>query len=307
MTIAVTGAGGFVGSGLMRELAELGHRPIAIRRTRTGGARVVPDFSDADALAAGMAGGELVVHCVGLAHQFGGADEAGYHRVNATLTEVALRAAAQAGARRFLLLSTALVNGSQSGGRPFAATDAPDPRTPYARSKMAGEEIVRRLAPELGIGWTILRPGLVYGPGLKGNLARLVDAIRRGLPLPLASVRNRRSLIGITNLAAIVGAIARSPGATDATYMASDGDDVSTPAIARHLAAGLGRRARLLPLPPSLLSLASRVARRPEIAAQLLGDFRIDGAPLLEACGVRALPPSAGLAAAARQAAPASA
>ena len=229
LSVAVTGAGGFVGATLLPALAAAGHRAVPLPLRDVAEVRISEQT-------------DTVVHLAALAHRRAG----DLHQVNVELAEKVGRAAAAAGAR-MIFMSTVKVHGEQSDA-PFTEASAIKPQDPYAESKARAEESLRRIA---GLRLTVLRPPLVYGPGVKANFRALMGAVARGIPLPLAAVENRRSVLYAGNLAAaVIGCIAQPK---DATWLVSDGAPLSTPELCRRIGAALGRRARLFPFPAALL------------------------------------------------------
>jgi|SRR4051812_17789015 nucleoside-diphosphate-sugar epimerase len=226
MKVHVTGAGGFIGRNLMSALARYEH----------------------DAVPA-VAGADAVVHLAAIAHRHASRDE--LDQVNVRLSARLAREAAACGAR-FLFLSSVKVHGEQSE-QPFTERSAIAPADPYAASKARAEEALHAVP---GLPLAILRPPLVYGPGVKANFLLLMRAVARGWPLPLGAVHNRRSLVYVGNL---VDAIVRCLTA-NGTYLISDGGAVSTPQLCRELGEVLGRPARLLPFPPALLPAKVRAS-----------------------------------------------
>jgi nucleoside-diphosphate-sugar epimerase len=175
-------------------------------------------------------------------------------------------------------MSSIKVLGDATADAPFTAASPAAPGDAYGRAKWAMEEAVRHSvgtgagAPELAI----VRPPLVYGPGVKANFRALMRLVDRGLPLPLASVDNRRSLVGLDNLVDLVVTLLSHPGAPGGTFLVRDAEDVSTPDLLRRLARHLSRPARLFPFPPTLLRLGARLAGRADQADRLLGSLQVD-------------------------------
>jgi nucleoside-diphosphate-sugar epimerase len=205
-----------------------------------------------------LQGIDVVVHLAGIAHQLSEQDaEEVYLRMNCEATERLARAAATAGARRFVFMSSIKVNGERTPvDRPFRAGDAPQPQDRYARSKWLAEQALARVAAKTGLEVVVLRPPLVYGPGVKANFLRLVRLVERRLPLPLGAVDNRRSLLYVGNLADLIVLAASSPQAAGRTLLAADGEDLSTPQLVRELGRALGVSTRLIPVPVGALRLA---------------------------------------------------
>jgi nucleoside-diphosphate-sugar epimerase len=201
---------------------------------------------------------------------------AAFRETNVHGTERLARAAAAAGVGRFVLLSSAGVHGLVT--HPAALTEAAPvaPHTAYAQSKWEGELALREAANGTGLSVCVLRPPLVYGPGDPGNLSRLVRLVASGVPLPLASVRNRRSLVYVRNLCSAIAACALHRAAGSRTYLVRDGRDVSTPELIALIAKGLGRRARLFPVPPPVLQAAAAVLGQRAAMSALLGSLALD-------------------------------
>jgi len=197
-----------------------------------------------------------------------------YRRVNVHGTEALARAAAEQGVRRMVFVSTAKVNGESTSGRPFTEGYPPDPEDPYAVSKCEAEEALRSVAAKTGLEVAIIRPPLVYGPGVRANFLRLMRLVERGIPLPLPDT-NRRSLIGVENLADFLALCASHPGAANQTFMVSDGEDVSTRELVSRLAQHLGRSARFLPVPEFAIRLAARLTGNEAAVKRLLGSFTV--------------------------------
>lgn len=300
MRVLVTGATGFVGNTLARHLAAKGvnevvapvRRPLDLRGITTP---IIGEIGPDTAWAPLLEGVESIVHCAGRAHQMvdRAADPlAAFRSVNTAGTLHLAEAAAVAGVRRFVFVSSAKVHGEEgSAGRAFSELDPPAPADPYAVSKWEAEEGLRQLARESGLEVVILRPPLVYGPDPKANMLRLLQLVERGVPLPFGAVRNRRSMVGLGNLVSAIDAVLHHPIAAGRAYLVSDGEDVSTPELIRQLAAAMGRSARLLPVPPMVLRALGRIAGRGGDLDRLLGSFELDSSRIRDELGWR--PPAA--------------
>lgn len=176
-----------------------------------------------------------------------------------------------------MYLSSIKVNGERTAlGVPFSFSDTPAPEDAYGTSKWEAEQALWDISARTGLEVVVVRPPLVYGPGVKGNLARLLKLVRSGLPLPLGAVQNKRSLIGLNNLVDLLIRCVDHPAAAGRTFLVADGEDLSTPDLLRHMAAAMGRSARLVPVPVPLLRLAgSALGKRAEID-RLVGSLQID-------------------------------
>jgi nucleoside-diphosphate-sugar epimerase len=294
--ILVTGATGFVGRALV-------HRLLADRRTvraavRPDSAALPPDVepvivgdigADTDWRTA-LAGVDGVVHLAARAHIVHDSSpdaHALYRAVNTLGTLRLAEAAATAGVRRFVFLSSVRVHGERSTGAPFNESSPLAATDPYGRSKAEAERGLAALAAAGGLEPVILRPPLVYGPGARGNFARLVRLVERGVPLPLGAVRNRRSLVFLGNLVDAIVLSVDHPAATRETFMVSDGEDVSTPELIRRIARVLGKSTRLIPVPPAVLRLGGRLVGRSDDVARLLDDLVVDSSRIGERLGWR--------------------
>jgi len=295
MTVLVTGGNGFVGTALCNRL-RLDAVPCraAIRRN-TGAAGGVSIVTVGDICAetdwrAALHGVQVVVHLAARVHVMDerSADPmAEFRRVNVAGTLNLARQAATAGVQRFIFLSSVKVNGeSTRPGQAFAATDVPAPEDPYGISKLEAEQGLRQIEAQTGMEVVIVRPPLIYGPGVKANFARMISWVARGLPLPLGAVtENRRSLVALDNLVDLLVLCLTHPAAAGQTFMVSDGEDLSTVGMLQRLALAMGRRARLIPLPVALLEFGARVVGRRAMAQRLLGSLQVDSQPTRERLG----------------------
>jgi UDP-glucose 4-epimerase len=250
MRIVVTGASGFIGRAVVPSLRARGHEVVALDRASTG------DLAGFSGWPAQLAGADAVVHLAALAHSRR-VDEAPLRAVNVDATLALGRAAAAAGAR-MLLMSSLKVLGEETPGRAFDDASPTAPQDAYAGAKAEAEAALRAVP---GLALTVLRPPLVYGSGVKANFLALFRAVARGWPLPLASIRNRRSFVFAGNLADAVARCLETPAAAGKSYCVSDGAPLSTPDLCRAIGAALGRAPRLFPFPPALLELAPPARR----------------------------------------------
>jgi nucleoside-diphosphate-sugar epimerase len=282
----VTGANGFVGRGVLSAAARRGI-PVrgAVRRPPDSPVqgttyRAGLEIEAVDGWAAALADVDVIVHAAARVHRL--KDEAAdplaeYRRINVAGTMNVARQAAGAGVRRFVFLSSVKVHGERTlDGRPFSIADSPAPVDAYAVSKNEAEVALRQFARETGLEVVIVRPVIVYGPGVKANFAMMMRWLRRGVPLPFGAIHNQRSFVAVRNLADLILTCAEHPGAVGETFLASDGEDLSTTSLLRRLAAALRVRARLIPVPATALQLGARAFGRPEIARRLCDSLRVD-------------------------------
>ena len=281
-TVLVTGANGFVGRALCAALAAAGHAVrMAVRAPQPDlpGAMAVGDIGPATDWRTALDGMRSVVHLAARTHvrRETAADPlAEYRRINVGGTEHLARSAAAQGVRRFVFLSSVKVNGESTAARPFTEDDAPRPEDAYGASKLEAEQALARVAAATGLEVAVLRPPLVYGPGVKGNFLRLMRLVARGLPLPLGAILNQRSLVYVANLADAIVTAVEAPRAAGATYLVADGEDVSTPDLVRGLAQALGVTARLPALPLAALTYIAAIAGKRAELARLAGSLQVD-------------------------------
>lgn len=270
-----------MGRALVDELRRRSWPVVAATRTGGGNSVAVGCIGPQTDWRRSLEGVETVIHCAARVHML--ADRASdpltaYREVNRDGTLNLARQAAEAGARRLVFVSSIKVNGEETQpGAPFTAGDVPRPLDGYGISKDEAEAGLRALAATTGLEVVIVRPPLVYGPGVKANFAGMMRVLARGLPLPLGrATRNRRSLVGIDNLVDLLIACADSPAAAGQTFLVSDGEDLSTAALLRRLAAAIGRPARLLPVPVTLLEAGAALLGKRQVAKRLLGSLQVD-------------------------------
>jgi nucleoside-diphosphate-sugar epimerase len=288
----VTGASGFIGRALCRELRATSRPCIAVLRKPSPESLceqvIIGDIGpDTDWLPA-LQGVDCVVHLAARTHVLNerSADPlAIYRQINVEATRRLAQQAAAAGVRRFVFLSSIKVNGESTGKHPFSANDAPQPLDAYGISKREAEDVLRQTGAETGMEIVILRPPLVYGPGVKGNFLRLLQAVAQGMPLPLGSIKNQRSLIYVGNLVDAIITCMDSPTAAVKTFLVSDGEDVSTPALIRKLGAALETKPRLLPCPPALLLFGAALLGKRAAAIRLTGSLSVDSSALRQELG----------------------
>ena len=266
MSVVVTGASGFVGQALCARLGAQA-RPLSLRSDPLGWPGV-------------LHGADCVVHLAARVHMMRdrAADQlAEYRAVNCELALQLARVARQAGVRRLVYMSSVKVLGESTlAGRAFSEQDVPAPQDPYGVSKWEAEQALLAFGQHSGLEIVIVRPPLVYGPGVRANFASLLALVARGVPMPLAGIDNRRSLVALDNLVDLVACCAIHPQASGQIFLVSDGDDVSTPELVRRIAQAQERRARLFNVPPVLLTSLGRLAGKSSAMERLCGNLQVD-------------------------------
>jgi nucleoside-diphosphate-sugar epimerase len=289
--ILVTGANGFVGRALVAHFLDLGHTVRATGRAsqvKQGGPVSRPGFEyvggyDFDVDANWMpvlAGVDVIVHAAARVHHADAGHASAlpaFRQVNTRATLDLARQAQQAGVRRFVFISSVKVLGeSTAPGAAFRADDRPRPIDGYGISKHEAEQGLLGMAQSGGMEVTIIRPPLVYGPGVRANFRSMMKWLGVGIPLPLGRITNRRSLVGLGNLVDLIGVCLDHPGARNQVFMAADGADLSTPELLRHTARALGREARLLPVPVSWLRLGASLFGKQDMLQRLCESLQVD-------------------------------
>jgi len=200
-----------------------------------------------------------------------------FRRVNTEGTLHLARQAAEVGVRRFIFLSTIGVNGNSTlRGKVFAPTDTPSPHDPYSLSKYEAEIGLRSIAQSTGMEVVIIRPTLVYGANAPGNFGKLTRLVAKSFPLPLGSINNLRSFVGIDNLVDFIVTCLEHPAAANETFMVSDGEDLSTPDLIRRMARAMNRPARLLPVPVWALKAGALLLGKGDAVQRLCGNLQVD-------------------------------
>jgi len=280
MKVLVSGANGFVGRTLCGHLHTHGHAAIPAVRRASGlaGEVVVGDMNGTNDWMAALDGCEAVVHLAARVHVMndGAQDPLALYRVTNTEATLNLaRQAAQAGVRRFVFISTIKVNG-EGRDAPYRETDAPAPEDAYAISKWEAEQGLLRIAQATGLELVILRPPLVYGPGVRANFLRLMQWVQKGWPLPLAAIRNRRSLLYLGNFVDAIRLCVEHPAAAGQTFLLDDGEAVSTPELIRAVAQAMERPACLLGVPVRVLEFMGALLGKRAAVARLTGSLWVD-------------------------------
>jgi len=282
MNILLTGAGGFIGRRLAARLADDGHDVTCLVRRAASlqGEVIVEDIAAFHDWHSILNGTDVVIHLAGRAHILD--DRAhdpleAFREINTRATVTLAQAAAAAGVRRFIFISSIGVNGNVTREKPFSAHDVPNPQSPYAVSKYEAELALKDIAAAGKLETVVIRPPLVHGPGAPGNFEKMIRWLARGVPLPLGAITdNRRSLVGLDNLADLIVTCLDHPKAVGQTFLVSDGEDISTTELLRRLSRSLHLAPRLLPVPAWILRLAVRSLRKEEIAQRLLDNLQVD-------------------------------
>ncbi len=279
----VTGASGFVGSHLMAEMARRGLAARGVTRGTVPGLMTVPSYGPDTDWRACLEGIDAVVHLAARVHVMRetAADPlALFREANVAATANLARQAAQAGVRRFVFVSSIKVNGERTEpGKPFTADDPPAPLDPYGISKAEAEGALAALGRQTGMEITIVRPPLVYGPGVRGNFRSLMKWAASGVPSVFPLVKNKRSFIHVANLCDLLITVLDHPEAANRVFLASDGEDLSTHELLTRLTLAAGRRPRSLPVPPVLLRALGALTGRKDAVARLTEDLQVDMTP----------------------------
>lgn len=289
MKILVTGATGFVGSALCARLAAFGFEVVPAVRRLAGLSREVAigDLNAATDWRGALTTCDGVVHLAARVHVMSDTAQNPLDQYRETNTDATInlaRHAAQAGVKRFVFISSIKVNG-EGRNAPYRASDAPAPEDAYAMSKWEAEQGLAEIARQTGLEVVILRPPLVYGPGVGANFLRLMQTVERGWPLPVGAIRNRRSLLYLDNFIDVIRICMEHPAAAGHTFLLDDGKAVSTPDLIRALATALDRPARLLPVPVGLLQLVGWMTGNRAAASRLTGSLYVDSQPMRDRLG----------------------
>lgn len=284
--VLVTGATGFVGARLLTRLQEFDAVPVAAVRSYTKGLsggigqRVIGDLKSSAFYKCPFDDVNTIVHCAARAHVLkdrltNPLNE--YRRVNVDGTLSLAKQAVAAGVKRFIFISSIKVNGEFTDNkRLFTANDEPAPEDPYGISKLEAERGLLQLAAKTDMAVVIIRPPLVYGLGVKGNFASMINLLEKELPLPLGSACNKRSLIFIDNLVDLIIRCIDHPAAVNQIFLASDGMDLSTTELLRNVGYAMGKPARLFPVPSGMLQFGATLLGKKAMAQRLLGSLQVD-------------------------------
>jgi nucleoside-diphosphate-sugar epimerase len=294
-TVLITGATGFIGKILSDRLLEndvevngtiLASETVASLSKGVRPVTISPLGPDTDWTNV-LQGIDTIIHLAARVHVMDDTSLdplAEFRRVNVVGTERLARDAARVGVKRMVFISSVKVNGEETEAS-YSTYSVPAPTDPYGISKWEAEQCVRQIEAETGLEVVIVRPTLVYGPGVKANFLKMLATIKKGIPLPLASINNRRSLIYVGNLVDALALCASHPDAAGKTYLVSDGEDVSTPELIRRTASALDVQARLLPFPPTLMRLMGGITGKSSAVNRLLGSLTVDSSAIRRELG----------------------
>lgn len=285
--ILLTGATGFVGGAILSSLKTREHLRVALRQSnfrnldlpaavQTTNASLVRDQDWSQALT----GVSSIVHCAARVHvmrEVSSDPLTEFRRVNVDGTLRLANQAAKAGVKRFVFVSSIKVNGEATApGRPFTEEDKPDPQDAYGLSKCEAESGLRQISANTGMEFVVIRPPLIYGPGVKANFAALMKAVQRGWPLPLGAIHNQRSLVALDNLVDFIQICLKRPEAGNQTFLISDGQDLSTTELVRSMAHAAGVTPRLLPVPVWALKAGATMLGKRTAVQRLCGNLQVD-------------------------------
>jgi nucleoside-diphosphate-sugar epimerase len=285
VNIVLTGASGFLGARLADQIDRQGGLNLTclVRKALPAGRGrevVIKGLDASSDWSAILKNQNAVIHAAARAHIM--KEEvtdplAEYRRVNVDGTLNLARYAVEAGVKRFVFISSIKVNGEQTApDRPFTCDDTPAPEDPYGISKLEAEQGLQQIALETGMEVVIIRPPLVYGPGVKGNFASMTKLVQKGLPLPFGAIDNRRSLVGLDNLVDLIITCIDHPNAANQVFLVSDGEDLSTSGLLRRVAKAMGKPSRLISVPAGLLQLGATVLGKKAVGQRLLGSLQVD-------------------------------
>ena len=284
--LLITGANGFIGRALISKLAlEKNHFVRASVRKKTiqfpSQIEIIKNIEASSNInwAEALRDIDVVIHLLARVHVMD--DKVTdplleFRNINVNATIALAKAAAKKGIKRFVFLSSVKVNGESTFDQPFSESNLAHPQDAYAISKWEAEKALRQISKETGMEVVIIRSPLVYGPNVKANFLRMIQYVKRGLPLPLGAIQNKRSLIGMDNLVDFISTVISHPKAANETFLISDDEDISTTDLLRRIGKYIGKPARLIPLHPKILSFLFKVLGRQDFGDRLLGSLEVD-------------------------------
>jgi nucleoside-diphosphate-sugar epimerase len=297
MNILITGATGFVGQVLVEHLQSDNNCITAIIRQKNEQLNgvtdvVLADLNDINDFAEALQNKDVVIHLAARVHMMQDDSKdplSEFRKVNRNATLTLARLAAESGVQRFVFISSIKVNGEMTRlGHPFTPEDKHVPDDPYGLSKYEAEQGLLQIAKETGMEVVIIRPPLVYGPGVKANFASMMHWVNKGLPLPFGLVDNQRSLVALDNLVDFIALCSdreKSPKAANQVFLISDGEDVSTTQLLQKEAKAFNKKAFLLPIPVWLMTFAAKILGKADVANRLFGSLQVDSSKARDLLG----------------------
>lgn len=286
-TVLLTGSSGFVGRAILDDLSQRNLFNIRVS-TRDSSAKfgpaiesaVINGLSSEQCWSQALEGVDLVVHSAARVHimnSTGASSMALYREVNVAGTLQLASQAAACGVQRFVFISSIKVNGEGTPpNMPYRADSAPDPVDEYGISKYEAELGLKKIAAETSMQVVIIRPTLVYGPGVKANFLTMMKVIDKGIPLPFGRIRNQRSFVALDNLVDFVFHCLGHPAAANETFLISDGEDISTSELLRRIAYALGRSSRLFPFPANVIKMLFFIVGKKSLSDRLCDNLQVD-------------------------------
>jgi nucleoside-diphosphate-sugar epimerase len=282
--LLITGANGFIGKVLIKRLSQDGHLVNALVRKKievpySNETFLIPSINAKTNWAELLKDRDVVIHLLARVHIMD--DKATdplmeFRNINVDVTIALAKEAAKQGIKRFVFLSSVKVNGESTSNEPFSETNLAHPQDAYAISKWEAEEALWQISKETGMEIVIIRSPLVYGPNVKANFLKMMQYVKQGIPLPLGSIQNKRSLIGIDNLVDFITTTISHPKAANQTFLISDDEDISTTNLLRRIGECMEKPARLIPISPKILSFLFKIIGRQDFGDRLLGSLEVD-------------------------------
>jgi len=289
MNILVTGASGFIGHHLCNHLSRMGISTSALLRNpgkdlKVKGQFVIKDFLNHDAWESILKGVDAIIHTAGLAHLKGCSDQ-DYYNINTEITKRLALECVKAGVKRFVYTSTTHVHVSSSSPDILTPTSPFNPKTAYGKSKLLAEENLKEIEKNSDLEVVVIRPPLVYGPGVAGNVLSLLKAIKKGIPLPVAAIQNKRSMVFVDNLVDALTLCAIHPAGREKTYFVSDDHSLSIGELIQGLAKGMGEKANLFYFPETLMKVSFNLFGKEEVLEKIIGSLELDTSDIQKQLG----------------------